>query len=105
MILRRQIIFFPILGGRAPGSPPGSAPDIVCILKLAYVHCILLRNVHKHEAESPLYRIDLEPFMMRIAYTQIFVFFLFEKVAKDSHFHPNRPAPRDDNSSTTGECI
>jgi hypothetical protein len=27
-ILRQKIFFFPILGGRAPGAPPGSAPDI-----------------------------------------------------------------------------
>jgi len=28
-ILCKQIIFFPILGGRAPGAPPGSAPAYI----------------------------------------------------------------------------
>ena len=33
-ILRQQISFFPILGGRAPGAPPppGSAPEFLTLL-------------------------------------------------------------------------
>ena len=28
----KKIIFFPILGGRAPGAPPGSAPELYSII-------------------------------------------------------------------------
>jgi hypothetical protein len=47
MILRQKIIFFPILGRRAPGAPPGSAP-VYLPSRDAKHNLVLVSMLHFH---------------------------------------------------------
>ena len=62
-ILRQKIIFFPILGGRAPGAPPPLDPPLVMIyniLILFYIHTNRIGGIIFRELLSAVYRM-IEP--------------------------------------------